>query len=190
MMTESHLESTGHGLRTPLEGVAARPLVPGEVIAAPLRLISPTVPRDWVDYNGHMSESCFLLVFGDQSDAFFRLIGIDEAYRAGGHSLFTVQTMIFNLAEAHLGDRLDLSLQLLDADDKRLHIFHAMHNADTGLLLATGEQMLVHVDMAAGRSTPMPPELHARVHAVLAAHADLARPAQAGRNIAIKRNPA
>jgi hypothetical protein len=49
--------------------------------------------------------------------------------------------------------------------------------------------MLVHVDMAAGRSTPMPPDLSARVQAVLAAHADLPRPAQAGRNIAIKRNP-
>ena len=187
-MSKTPLDDAGHGLRTPLEGVAARPLQPGEQIDAPLQLISPTVQRDWVDYNGHMSESCYLLVFGDQSDAFFRLIGIDEAYRAGGYSLFTVQTMIFNLAEAHLGDRLQLSLQLLDADEKRLHIFHAMHNAETGVLLATGEQMLVHVDMAAGRSVPMPPELSARVQAVRAAHADLPRPPQAGRNIAIKRN--
>jgi carnitine 3-dehydrogenase len=187
MTPQSDLEDTGHGLRTPLEGVTIKPITPGEPIAAPLHLISPTVPREWVDYNGHLSESCYLLAFGDQSDAFFRLIGIDEAYRSGGHSLFTVQTMIFNLAEAHLGDRLDLSLQLLDADEKRLHIFHMMHNAETGALLATGEQMLVHVDMAAGRSTSMAPELHARVLAVLAAHADLPRPAQAGRNIAIQR---
>ena len=189
-MPPGPLDDAGHGLHTPLEGVAAQPLQPGEPIAAPLRLISPTVPRDWVDYNGHMSESCYLLVIGDQSDAFFRMIGVDEAYRAGGHSLFTVQTMIFNLAEAHLGDRLDLSLQVLDADEKRLHLFHAMYNAATGVLLATGEQMLVHVDMAAGRSTPMPPELHTRVQAIRATHADLPRPAQAGRSIAIKRNPA
>ena len=189
-MTQDNLnEHAGHGLRTPLEGIPARALAPGEPIAAPLNLIRPTVPRDWVDYNGHMSESCYLLVFGDQSDAFFRLIGIDEAYRARGHSLFTIQTMIFNLAEAHLGDPLNLSLQLLDADEKRLHIFHTMHNAETGELLATGEQMLVHVDMAAGRSAPMPPELQARVQAILAAHATLPRPAQAGRSIAIKRNP-
>ena len=189
MTPQNDLEDAGHGLRTPLEGVAAKPFTPGEPIAAPLHLISPTVPRAWVDYNAHMSESCYLLAFGDQSDAFFRMIGIDEAYRAAGHSLFTVQTMIFNIAEAHLGDRLDLSLQLIDADEKRLHIFHAMHNAQTGELLATCEQMLVHVDMAAGRSAPMPSDLYARVQAVLAAHADLPRPAQAGRNIAIKRNP-
>ncbi|MEI6643162.1 MAG: thioesterase family protein [Novosphingobium sp.] len=189
MTADNSFEEAGHGLRTPLEGMAAEPFQPGETIAAPLRLIRPTVPREWVDYNGHMSESCYLLVFGDQSDAFFRKIGIDEAYRAGGHSLFTVQTMIFNLAEAHLGDPLDLSIQLIDADEKRLHIFHAMHNADTGVLLATGEQMLVHVDMTAGRSAPMPPELHARVHAVLAAHAGLDRPSQVGRSIGIRREP-
>lgn len=182
------LAGAAHGLKTPLEGVAATVWNPAVPVPAPLRLIAPTVIRDWVDYNGHMSESCYLLVFGDQSDAFFRYIGIDEAYRAAGHSLFTVQTMIFNLAEARLGDRLELALHLLDADEKRLHLFHTMHNADSGELLATGEQMLVHVDMAAGRSVPMPQDLHARVMAVRAAHAALPIPAQAGRNIAIRRN--
>lgn len=176
-----------HGLRTPLEGTAARAWDDQAPIPAPLRLITPTVGPAWVDYNGHMSESCYLLVFGDQSDAFFRLIGIDEAYRAAGHSLYTVQTMLFNLAEAHLGDRLALSLQVLDADDKRLHIFHAMHNAETGALLASGEQMLVHVDMAAGKSCAMPAQLLHKVNAIKAAHAALPAPPQAGRNIAIRR---
>ena len=176
-----------HGLLTPLEGVPAQSWDERAPIPAPLRLIAPQVEQAWVDYNGHMSESCFLLVFGDQSDAFFRLIGIDEAYRAGGQSLFTVQTMIFNLAEAHLGDRLDLSLQLIDADEKRLHIFHTMHNAASGALLATGEQMLVHVDLTAGKSCPMPAEIQRRVMAIRTAHADLPTPPQAGRNIAIRR---
>ena len=179
-----------HGLTTPLEGVAAQPFQPGEEIPAPLRLIRPTVPREWVDYNGHMSESCYLLVFGDQSDAFFRKIGIDEAYRAGGHSLFTVQTMIFNLAEAHLGDPLDLSLQLIDADDKRLHIFHTMHHGETGELLATGEQMLVHVDMAQGRATPMPADLQARLQAIAKVHASLPTPPQVGKPMGIRRKSA
>lgn len=179
--------SAGHGLRTPLEGTGAAAWNDAAPIPAPLKLIAPEVTRDWVDYNGHMSESCYLLVFGDQSDAFFRLIGIDEAYRAAGHSLYTVQTMIFNLAEAHLGDRLELGLQLIDADAKRLHIFHTMHNAETGELLATGEQMLVHVDMAEGRSCPMPAELQRRVEAIRAAHAILPLPPQSGRNIAIRR---
>lgn len=176
-----------HGLRTPLEGTRGAEWDDSSPIPAPLRLIAPTVPQEWVDYNGHMSESCYLLVFGDQSDAFFRFIGIDEAYREGGHSLFTIQTMIFNLAEAHLGDPLVLALQLLDADEKRLHIFHTMHHGETGELLATGEQMLVHVDMAAGKSCPMPADLLKKVMAIRQAHAALPTPPQAGRNIAIRR---
>lgn len=178
---------SGHGLRTPLEGTPASSWDAAAPIPAPLQLVAPTVGQDWVDYNGHMSESCYLLVFGDQSDAFFRLIGIDEDYRAKGQSLFTVQTMIFNLAEARLGDPLVLALHLLDADDKRLHIFHTMHHGQTGELLATGEQMLVHVDMAAGKSCPMPPELSRKVMAIREAHAVLPLPPQAGRNIAIRR---
>lgn len=177
-----------HGFRTPLEGTKAAVWDDAAPIPSPLRLIAPRVCQDWVDYNGHMSESCFLLVFGDQSDAFFRYVGIDEQYRAAGNSLFTVQTMIFNLAEAHLGDQLALSLQLLDCDDRRLHVFHAMHNAATGTLLATGEQLLVHVDIAAGRSTSMPPDLAERVRAIQAAHSTLPVFSQSGRGIAIRRD--
>ena len=74
------------GLRTPLEGSGHRPWDPQAVIAAPLQLHQTPVLPEWVDYNGHMSESCYLLVFGDSTDAFFRLIGIDETYRdVGGH---------------------------------------------------------------------------------------------------------
>jgi len=133
-----------------------------------LCLHTPSVRPEWVDYNGHMSESCYLLVFGDSSDAFFRYIGIDETYRdVGGHSLYTVETHIHHLREASEGEPLRLTLQLLDANDKRLHIFHAMYHDTTGELLATGEQMLVHVQMAQGRSAPMPAELQAQVQAIL-----------------------
>ena len=140
--------NTPHGLRTPLEGTPAQPWDPLAPIDAPLCLHEPTVLADWVDYNGHMSESCFLLVFGDNTDAFFRLIGVDEAYRQGsGHSFYTVQTMIHHVREATLGDPLHLSLQLLDADDRRVHLFHSMVHGHSGELLATGEQLLTHVDM-------------------------------------------
>lgn len=176
-----------HGLTTPLEGTGHRPWDPQAPIAAPLCLLQTTVAAQWVDYNGHMSESCYLLVFGDNSDAFFRFVGIDEAYRAAGHSLYTVQTQLHNLREVSEGEPIRLTLQLLDADDKRLHIFHAMFHGTSGDLLATGEQMLVHVDMQAGRSVPMPPAMQDKVQAIRTAHAGLPRPAQAGAPIGIRR---
>ena len=39
-------------------------------------------------------------MFGDSADAFFRFFGIDEAYRAAGRSLYTVETHLRNLREA------------------------------------------------------------------------------------------
>ena len=183
------MKKPAQGLTTPLEGSGHRRWDAQAPIDAPLSLLQTTVASQWVDYNGHMSESCYLLVFGDNSDAVFRFIGIDEDYRAAGHSLYTVQTQLHNLREVSEGEPIRLTLQLLDCDDKRLHIFHAMFHGTSGELLATGEQILVHVDMAKGRSVSMPPQLLARVQAIRAAHAGLPKPTQAGQPIGIRRKP-
>jgi len=102
-------------------------------------------------------------------------------------SFYTVQTHIHNIREVSEGAPLRLTLQVLDIDDKRMHIFHAMYHGAEGHLLATGEQMLVHVDMAQGRAAPMPKALYQRVAAVHRAHTGLPRPAQAGQPLGIRR---
>jgi acyl-CoA thioesterase FadM len=170
-----------------------------------LRLHRATVGPDWVDYNGHMSEWCYLLAMGDSSDAFFRFIGIDEAYRGAGRSLYTVESHLQNLAEAGLGDELDLTLRVLAVDDKRVHIAHelirlagpaeqaaasaaAARPAEAaGRLVATGEQLLLHVDAAAGRACPMPAVLRQRVEQLAHAHASLTPLPWVGRSIAVRR---
>ena len=153
---------------------------PSTPIAAPLAFHSAAVPEAWTDYNGHMTESAFLLAFGDSSDAFFRYIGIDEAYRAKGSSIYTLETRIHNRREARTGDRLALTLQLIARDAKRLHVFHEMGNEATGEVLATAEQILAHVDMGEGRSSPFPPEIADRLDAILAAHGALPIPRTVG----------
>ena len=91
------------GSSTPYEGTGHVAWDPTSAIDAPLRLHETAVIPAWVDYNGHMSESCYLLVFGDNADAFFRFIGIDEDYRAGGHSLYTVETHLHHRREVSAG---------------------------------------------------------------------------------------
>ena len=125
-------------------------------IPAPLRLYEATVRPQWVDYNGHMSEWCYLLVMGDSSDAFFRYVGIDDAYRAAGRSLYTVETHLRNLREVAEGDRLDA--HAAGARRRRQagapRCTRCSRSSPTVLtLVATGEQMLLHVD-AAGRARP------------------------------------
>ena len=161
----------------------AGPWTPGTEIEAPLALYAAVVESDWVDYNGHMTEWAFLTVFGWASDALFRYLGIDEAYRAGGHSYYTVETHLNHRREASLGEPLRVTTQVLGSDAKRLHIFHTMYR--DGEMLCTGEQMLVHVDTAAGRSAPLLPGPAAAVAAVTVAHASMPAPPQAGSRMAI-----
>ena len=157
------------------------------MIDAPLALYQSTVPADWLDYNGHMSEWCYLLLVGNAADAFFRYAGIDEAYRAAGRSLYTAETHLHHLREAALGDRLGVPLQLLDVGPKSLHLFHTVRNEGTGEQVATAEQLLVHVDVATGRVVPMPEDLHERLAAICEAHAALPRPAAVGHVMGIRR---
>ena len=90
------------GITTPYEGRGALPWRDDAVIPAPLRLHETTVCQDWVDYNGHMSESAYLLVFGDSSDAFFRFFGVDgkrlhilhEMYGAGAELVATAEQLL------------------------------------------------------------------------------------------------
>ena len=169
--------------------VAAEPWTPDAEIATPLELYSAVVEPDWVDYNGHMTEWAFLTAFGWASDALFRYVGIDEAYRASGHSYYTVETHLNYRREAALGEPLRVTTQVLGSDAKRLHIFHAMYS-DEGEnrgseLLCTTEQMLVHVDTRAGRGAPVLPGPAAAVAAVTAAHSNMPIPPEAGRRMTI-----
>jgi carnitine 3-dehydrogenase len=157
----------------------------GAKVLAPLALYSCAVLPEWVDYNGHMSEACYLTAFGWASDALFRYIGIDESYRAGGRSFYTVESHINYLREASTGEPLRFTTQVLGLDEKRLHVFHAMLHGQSGELLATTEQMLLHVDMNAARTTPIASEVHRALSAIWAVHRDLPVPEQAGRRMSL-----
>ncbi|OMH29202.1 3-hydroxyacyl-CoA dehydrogenase [Motiliproteus sp. MSK22-1] len=158
---------------------------PGVKVEAPLRLYQGNVLPDWVDYNGHMSESFYLYAFGEASDALFRYIGIDEDYRASENSFYTVETHINYYREASNGDPLTYSTQILAVDKKRLHLFHSMFHAASGDLLCTTEQMLLHVDMAAATACAIQPPVLEALLAILETHQELPVPKQVGRVMTI-----
>ncbi len=159
---------------------AQAPWQPGEVPPAPLAFYRTPVEPDWVDYNGHMTESAYLTAAGWGSDALFRYIGDDEAYRAAGHSFYTVETHIHYIREVSVHEPLVFHTQILGVDAKRVHLIHHMLHGDDGGLLCTAEQMLVHVDMNAGRSAPILPHVAAALQAIAAAHSSLPVPPQVG----------
>ena len=164
--------------RTLLERVAASD--GGDPLRSELRVLP-----EWLDYNGHATESSYLLMTSHAADRLLHAIGIDAAYLSAGGSYYTVETHICHLGEAKAGDRLEVTIQLLGADDKRIHIFVEIARAEDTVVLATVEQMLLHVDTNAGRAAPASSEVLERVHALAAAQSSGARPERAGRSIGL-----
>lgn len=152
-----------------------------------LRLHRVKVPAGWIDYNGHMNESRYLQVFCDASDALLRHIGVDADYVASGHSYYTVETHIMHLGECKVGSPLAVDTQVLSSDDKRLHLLHSIVNIDTDEIVATGEQMFLHVDMKAQKACPAAGEVLAKLRPIAEAHAKLARPDIVGRHVGAPR---
>jgi carnitine 3-dehydrogenase / betainyl-CoA thioesterase len=181
-----HDVGAGASLREYEEALLARADGSGRR-TGPLLLHETRVAPDWIDYNGHAHESSYLRVTGDATDALLRSIGVDAAYVAAGGSYYTVETHLRHVKEANAEERLSVTTQVLGADDKRLHIFHRVARARDDELLATVEQMLLHVDTAAGRAAPAPERVLSRVRRLAEEHARLPAPDEAGRRIELKR---
>jgi carnitine 3-dehydrogenase len=144
------------------------------------------VPPEWVDYNGHVHESRYLQLFADATDALLSAIGVDADYLAGGGSYFTVETHLSHLRQLEAGDVVHVTTQVLDADEKRLHVFHVLLRDDETDPVATAEQMLLHVDTASGRAAPAREPVRERVAELTRRHAELPRPERAGRSIGVR----
>jgi carnitine 3-dehydrogenase len=165
--------------------LAAKPAAGAVDETQPLSLHKARVEAEWIDYNGHMTEHRYLQVFGDATDALLRHVGADAAYVASGFSYYTVETHIRHLDEVREGEPLHVATQILGADEKRLHLFHSLVRSRDGVLLASAEQMLLHVDAKAGRACPAQSKVLDRVTALAKAQSVLSPPAAAGRHIAM-----
>jgi carnitine 3-dehydrogenase / betainyl-CoA thioesterase len=148
-----------------------------------LSLHEAVVSPEWIDYNGHMTESRYLEVLADATDAFLLRIGIDPAYVATGRSYYTVETHIRHLGEAHVGERLSVTSQLLGHDGKRLHLFHEVRRSGDGVVVATGEHMLLHVDRSVGKTAPASEVVLNALRRIAHAQRQLGRPQAAGSRI-------
>ena len=155
--------------------------------AAGLRLVETEVRPEWVDYNGHMTDSRYMQVFGDATDVLWRSVGVDDAYRRSGRAMYTVESHVTHGAEAKPLEPIYVLTRVLGVDAQRVHLFHALHRRRDAVLVATGEQMYLHVDSNAGKAAPMDSAVHAKLQKIYASQAGLAAPAQQGRQIGMRR---
>jgi len=108
---------------------------------------SAIVRPDWVDYNGHMNEAYYVLIFGDATDAFYDHIGLNAALREREKvSAYTMESHIRYLAETHQGDALHVGTRVLAYDAKRVRLHHSMWRTADSKLVAVIELIVLHVD--------------------------------------------
>jgi carnitine 3-dehydrogenase len=144
----------------------------------PILTLSRAVPLDWVDYNGHMTESRYLDAFAQSTDRFMEMIGCDAEYIASGGSYFTAETHIRHLDEVHAGARITVHTQMLLGAGKKLHLFHTMREGDR--VLATGEHFLLHVSLETRKPCAPSDEIEAAMAVIAQAQAGLPYPEGAG----------
>ena len=175
---------------SPSDGAATQPAFPAAAPAAStdaaksetasaskLSPYSTEVVPEWIDYNGHMSEAFYVLVFGFATDQMMDQLGLDAAYRESQKaSLYTVESHIRYLDEAALGDRLTVVPHLVGAGEKKLHLAYEMYVEDR--LVSTEEIMALHVDQTSDRVVPFPDTVAERI-----AQIDMQRPDWVGRSI-------
>lgn len=165
----------------PLRRFEAKTAAITELSNGPVPTLCMAVPMDWTDYNGHMTEAKYLEAFGFATDCFMTLVGADANYIADRNSFFTAETHIRHLDEAHIGAPLAITTLCLIGQGKMMSLWHEMRSE--GRLLATAENMMIHVNLETRRACAPLEDVAKRIEAVAAAHAKLPRPEGAGRAI-------
>jgi carnitine 3-dehydrogenase len=154
-----------------------------EDLSQPLKMYQGKVLPAWIDYNGHMNESNYLQVMSMATDNFMTFIGADGDYVNNGQSYFTVETHIRHLGEVKLNEPLEVKTQLMTHDAKKMHLFHSLYQPETGVLLATGEHMLLHVDLLTSTTSPAGDIVQDKLSLVYEHHRKLTTPKGAGNAI-------
>jgi carnitine 3-dehydrogenase len=127
--------------------------------------VKRVIPVDWTDYNQHMNESRYGQVFSDAADTVMIQVGADEDYIASGFSYFTVECHIKYLEECKAGDNIYVASCISLAEGKKLKLAHQMCSND-GRVLAEADQLLVHVDLGARKSSMPSEEMLQRIYSL------------------------
>jgi acyl-CoA thioester hydrolase len=159
------------------------------VMDAPLVLQDLEVAPDWVDYNGHMNDAAYAQVFSRAGDRWMQAAALGPDERAAtGFTLYTVQIMLHYLREVKLGAPLRVTAQLLEYDDKRARLWMELRSPLDGPAVAASEQLYLSVHQGEDtRAAPWRDATRAALAQMLAAHAGLPVPEQAGRGISLRR---
>ena len=155
------------------------PVFPAPFVSSVMR-----IEPQWIDYNGHLNVAYYNVLFDRAVDELYDLIGLGPAYlERHRHTTMVVEAHVRYLRELKLDDPVRVTMQLLDYDAKRIHLFEQLLHANENWVSATSENMTLGVDMTTKKVAPFTDGVLRALERMKQAHAVLPRPEAAGRSI-------
>ena len=113
-----------------------------------LKAYKEPVHSEWVDYNGHMNVAYYIHIFDISSDLLldkFKMAG--SSAKMDKKSTFVVETHTTYNKELKLGEEVEVHLEFLDHDKKRIHYRVSMLHKEKKYLAATTEVLSLYIDL-------------------------------------------
>ena len=126
-----------------------------------------TVKPEWIDYNGHMQDAYYGLVFSYAVDTFQDWVGFDAAYRtATDCTIYLVEEHKYFLSEVKESDPLAVQISVLGVSQKVFHLHCVMQSG--GHDVAISELMEMHVcQKPTPKGAPIPLDIAARLNELI-----------------------
>ncbi|MHB2167545.1 thioesterase family protein [Alsobacter sp. R-9] len=153
---------------------------------APFVSSTMRIEPSWIDYNGHVNMAYYAVLFDNALDQALSVVGLGPDYAQERRaSVMTAEWHVLYRRELHLDHPVRATVQLLDFDDKRMHLYLELRHATEFWLSATAESMNLHVSLEERKVRPFPSDILANLAIMKAAHAGLPKPEAVGRVIGI-----
>ena len=111
-------------------------------------LANKKIIKDWIDYNGHMNLSYYILVFDMGAEVILSKFEMGEhSAKTTKKSTMVVETRTIYLKEVKENEEVIISLSYFDHDKKRLHYKLEMHEKSTNNLSATTEVLALYMNL-------------------------------------------
>ena len=152
-----------------------------------LQTLQTPVLKDWIDYNDHLNDAYYLVIFTKATDTLQNHLGLSlEHIQNTGETLFTVESHLAYVQQIGVGEMVTVTSKILETDTKRMRIFHSMFN-DQDELLATVEMLLICYNLESQKVTDFSPMMQQSLSLFATEHGPLTWPKNAGKGIALKR---
>ena len=146
------------------------------------------VEPEWIDYNGHMNVAYYLLAFDKVVDEFNNKLGLGPDYKKDTNkTTFALESHIVWIKEMLLGERINFTIQLLDHDKKRIHLFITMLHNEGNIEVATYEVLSMHIDLTTKKSCAFPEKIQKKIETIMNNQRNINKPKLSGSKVAIRR---